>query len=165
MRAGEFGRVMKLQKATLFALYSLLELALRPDRQLSAGEIAEKYGISNNHLAKVLRDLGRAGLVEATRGVGGGYRFAGNAKRTTLLDVIELFEEIGAPSSQGGDRGARTDIGLSLHPVLDEIEQIARATLDSITIETLVNQIRRRAEQGAEAGRAPPARLAARAAK
>jgi Rrf2 family protein len=156
---------MKLQKATQFALYSLLELALEPERQLSAGEIAEKYGISNNHLAKVLRDLGRAGLVESTRGVGGGYRFAGNAKRTTLLDIIELFEDIGAPSSESGDRGARTDIGRSLHPVLNEIEQIARATLDSITIETLVNQIRRHAERGGEAGQPPPLRVAARAAK
>lgn len=154
---------MKLQKATQFALYSVLELALDPDRQLSAGEIAEKYGISNNHLAKVLRDLGRAGLVESTRGVGGGYRFSGNAKRTTMLDIIELFEDIAAPGTDGGDGGARTDIGRSLHPVLNEIEQIARATLDSITIETLVNQIRRNAKQSGE-GR-PALRVVARSAK
>jgi Rrf2 family nitric oxide-sensitive transcriptional repressor len=153
---------MKLQKATQFALYSVLELALDPARQLSAGEIAEKYGISNNHLAKVLRDLGRAGLVDSTRGVGGGYRFSGNAKRTTLLDIIELFEDIGGPASESGDRGASTDIGRSLHPVLNEIEQIARATLDSITIETLVNQIKRNADRGAEG--APALRLV-RAAK
>ena len=55
---------MKLQKATLFALFSVLELAREPGRQLSASEIAEAYGISVNHLAKVLRELGRAGLVE-----------------------------------------------------------------------------------------------------
>ncbi|MBL8665483.1 MAG: Rrf2 family transcriptional regulator [Candidatus Odyssella sp.] len=154
---------MKLQKATQFALYSVLELALDPERQSSAAEIAEKYGISNNHLAKVLRDLGRAGLVESTRGVGGGYRFSGNAKRTTLLDIIEMFEDIGAPASDAADRGARTDIGRSLHPVLNEIEQIARATLDSITIETLVNQIKR--NTGAAPGAAPELRAVVRAAK
>lgn len=156
---------MKLQKATQFALYSVLELALDPGRQLSAGEIAKKYGISNNHLAKVLRDLGRGGLVESTRGVGGGYRFSGNAKRTTLLDIIEMFENIGAQGSDGGDRGASTDIGRDLHQVLNEIEQIARATLDSITIETLVNQIKRSAERGGEAGQARALRLVARSAK
>jgi Rrf2 family protein len=155
---------MKLQKATQFALYSILELALDPERQLSAGEIAEKYGISNNHLAKVLRVLGRAGLVESTRGVGGGYRFSGNAKRTTLFAIIEMFEDIGAQSSDGGDQGVRTDIGRSLHPVLIEIEQIARATLDSITIETLVNQIKRHAGRGSETGRAAH-RLATTSAK
>ena len=75
---------MKLQKQTVIALLATLELARDPARTLSAGEIADQFGISVNHLAKVLRDLGRAGLVEAVRGVGGGYRFSGNAKRTSL---------------------------------------------------------------------------------
>jgi Rrf2 family protein len=154
---------MKLQKATQFALYAILELALDPRRQLSTGDIARKYAISNNHLAKVLRDLGRAGLVESTRGVGGGYRFSGNAKRTTLLDVIELFEDIAAPGAGGGDAGAGTDVGRNLLQVLTEIEEIARATLDSITLETLVSQIKRAAEGDSAAGRARPLRLVARA--
>ena len=93
--------MMSLQKATLFALYAVLELAEDTDRQLSASEIAERYNISTNHLAKVLRDLGRAGLVESVRGAGGGYRFCGNAKRTTLLDVVRLFEEVGAGPTSG----------------------------------------------------------------
>ncbi len=62
---------MKLQKATRCVLFAILELARHPERQISAGEIADKYAISVNHLAKVLRDLARAGLVEATRGARG----------------------------------------------------------------------------------------------
>ena len=54
---------MKLQKSTQFGLYAILELARDPERQLSATDIAKIYSISSNHLAKVLRDLGRAGLV------------------------------------------------------------------------------------------------------
>ncbi len=45
---------MKLQNATLFALLSVLELAREPGRQISATEIADRYGISANHLAKML---------------------------------------------------------------------------------------------------------------
>src|ERR1039458_7315287 len=67
---------MQLQKASSFALYAVLELAGNPTSQLSGTEIADKYGISAHHLAKVLRELGRAGIVEAARGVGGGYRLA-----------------------------------------------------------------------------------------
>ena len=78
---------MRLQIATRIALYAILQLADDPRKQLAAAEIAERFGISVNHLAKVLRTLGRAGLVEALRGVGGGYRFRGNAKRVTLLHV------------------------------------------------------------------------------
>ena len=88
---------MKLQKNTLFALYSVLESAARPGRQLSAREIARQHRISPHHLAKVLHTLAQAGVVESVRGVGGGYRFAGNAKRLTLMDVIELFEGVSAP--------------------------------------------------------------------
>ncbi len=79
---------MKLQRATRCALFAILELARHPERQISAAEIADKYGVSVNHLAKVLRDLARAGLIDATRGAGGGYRFSANAKRITLYQVV-----------------------------------------------------------------------------
>ena len=42
----------------------------------------------------------RARLVESIRGAGGGYRFCGNPKRVTLLDVISLFEEVGADEGE-----------------------------------------------------------------
>ena len=54
---------MKMQTSTMLALYSVLEAASNPDKQVSAAEIAEHYGVSAHHLAKVLRELGRAGLV------------------------------------------------------------------------------------------------------
>ena len=92
---------MKLQKATQFGLYAVLELARDPQSQKSAVDIARKYGISSNHLAKVMRDLGRAGLVASVRGAGGGYRFSGNSKRVTLMDVITIFEELGSDASDG----------------------------------------------------------------
>ncbi|MFL9829191.1 Rrf2 family transcriptional regulator, partial [Rhodoplanes sp. SY1] len=91
---------MKLQVATRHALFAILELASQPERQMSASDIAEKYAISPNHLAKVLRTLGRLGMVEASRGVGGGYRFSGNAKRLNLLDIVAVFEPIG-PNAAG----------------------------------------------------------------
>jgi Rrf2 family protein len=134
--------MMSLQKATLFALYAVLELAEDTDRQLSASEIAERYNISTNHLAKVLRDLGRAGLVESVRGAGGGYRFCGNAKRTTLLDVVRLFEEIGAGPTSGIVQD--TNAGVALSQVMDEIEEITHATLLSISIETMLKLMRKR---------------------
>ena len=86
---------MKLQISSRLAIFAALELLAHPDRQLSVGEIGAKYGVSNHHLAKVMNVLGRAGLVRSVRGVGGGYQFCGNPRRTTLLDLIELFEQLG----------------------------------------------------------------------
>jgi Rrf2 family protein len=136
---------MKLQIATRHALFAILELAAQSDRQMSASDIAEKYSISPNHLAKVLRTLGRAGMVEASRGVGGGYRFAGNAKRLNLLDIIAIFEPIGPTAGGGREAGDATSEGQSLRLVLNEIEDSARATLSSITVDTMLKIVRRTA--------------------
>ena len=145
---------MKLQKATLFALLSVLELARQPERQISATEIADRHGISANHLAKVLRDLGRAGLVEAVRGAGGGYRFSGNAKRTSLYDVIDLFGDIVTGDRRRQGPGEDTDIGRALGRVLDEIDEIAVATLKSITLATLLKTMGWHEQRLANAGNA-----------
>ncbi len=142
---------MKLQKATRFGLYATLELAANAGEQLSAGDIAEKYAVSINHLAKVLRTLGRARVIESVRGAGGGYRFAGNARRMTLLNIIELFEDIGPPAPEIEDPGEETGVGRALQDVLVEIDEISRATLGSITIETFLNMARRLKRPG-EAG-------------
>ncbi|MDA0240766.1 MAG: Rrf2 family transcriptional regulator [Proteobacteria bacterium] len=142
---------MKLQKASRFALYAVLELARDTSRQMSVTELADHFGISSNHLAKVLPDLARAGLVDSVRGAGGGYRFCGNAKRTTVLDVINLFESIGDDSVSSRDEAFGTDIGQALGSVLDEIDDIARATFGSITIDTLIKSIRRAQERQSRA--------------
>ncbi len=155
---------MKLQIATRIALYAILDLAADPARQLSAGDIAERFGISGNHLSKVLRTLGRAGLVEALRGAGGGYRFRGNAKRVTLLDVIRLFEDVEPPGAEARDPGAVTPEGRALRVVLDEIDDTARATLSSITLATMLKLIdqEQRASDEAEGTRRAVARVVGR---
>jgi len=144
---------VKLQKNTHLALCSVLEFAARPGAQLSAAEIAGKYRMSPHHLAKVLRTLGRAGLVRAARGAGGGYRFAGNPRRVTLMDVIALFEDISAPknATRRSGRRAKGEAGATAYEVedaigvvLSEIDEIARATFRSITLETMLKLVARR---------------------
>lgn len=138
---------MKVQIATRLALFAVLQLAADPERQFAAAEIAERFGISVNHLSKVLRTLGRAGLVEALRGAGGGYRFRGNAKRVTLLDVVHLFEDLGRAGAGDEEPGSSSAEGGALHRVLDEIDEIARATLSSISIATMLKLVEEQRRQ------------------
>lgn len=131
---------MKLQVNTMLALYSVMEFAADPERHIPAAEIAAKYGVSPHHLAKVLAELARAGVVESVRGVGGGYRFAANVRRLTLMDVIQVFEDIGA----GVRRDEQTEpVDRAIGTVLSEIDQIARATFSSITIATMLRLVDR----------------------
>ena len=134
---------MKLQKNTSLALYSVLEFAADPDRHISAAEIAEKYGVSSHHLAKVLSELAREGVVESVRGVGGGYRFAGNARRLTLMDIIRNFEDLSPATADRREPGERTPVGKALGAVLSEIDEIAKATFSSITLATMLRLIER----------------------
>jgi len=128
---------MKLQVSSQLAVFAVLELYARRDEQLSVAEIASKYEVSPHHLAKVMNTLGRAGLVRSVRGAGGGYQFAGNARRTTLLDIVELFENAGPAARNEDDLAEKTGEGRALSQVMKEIDDIARSTLGSITIATM----------------------------
>ncbi|MEM1050018.1 MAG: Rrf2 family transcriptional regulator [Pseudomonadota bacterium] len=140
---------MKLQVSSRLAIYALMELADGSDRQVSVTEIGEKYDISAHHLAKVMHTLGRAGLVRSIRGVGGGYVFCGNARRTTLLDVIVLFENPSA-GQEDIDAAKETPAGIALEKVLTEIDEIALATLGAITLSTLQKHKKRLERAGGD---------------
>ncbi len=138
-----------MQTSSRLAIYALIELAANPERQVSVSEIGDKYRVSSHHLAKVMHTLGRAGLVRSIRGVGGGYSFSGNAKRTTLLEVIELFEDTSGDCKLA-DPSKANDAEWVLFDVMCEIDDIARATFGAITLATMLKQIARRNKQAGE---------------
>lgn len=131
-----------MQKSSRLAIYALLELASDPTKQVSVSEIGEKFRVSSHHLAKVMHTLGRAGLVTSVRGVGGGYCFNGNAKRVTMLDIIGLFEDT-TGECKLNDVNRATPVEWAVFDVMCEIDDIAMATLGSITIATLLKQMGR----------------------
>ncbi|MFO1330750.1 MAG: Rrf2 family transcriptional regulator [Rubrivivax sp.] len=147
---------MKLQKNTLLALYSVLEFAGDPDRHISAAEIADTHGVSAHHLAKVLAELVRAGILDSVRGAGGGYRFAGNARRLSLMDVIQLFETIAPSASVREGDAAPAPVERALATVLAEIDQNAQATFRSITLATMLRLVQRQQAATPAAAPAPP---------
>lgn len=134
---------MRLQTNTSLALYSVLEFAGDPERHISAAEIAHKYGVSSHHLAKVLAALARSGIVGSVRGAGGGYRFTGNVKRLTLMDIVQMFEEIAPTPAHRGANGSSTPVEAALGVVLSEIDANAQATFSSITLATMLRLIER----------------------
>src|SRR5436190_515897 len=83
-----------------------------------------------------VRTLSGAGLVRGGRGAAGGYRFTGNRRRITLMDIVGLFEP--APGQRAKEPGEDTDIGATLQRVLLEVDEIAEATLRSISLETML---------------------------
>ncbi|TCM83543.1 Rrf2 family transcriptional regulator [Rhodovulum steppense] len=83
---------MRLTQFTDFGLRALMRLAGRPERGFATAELAEEFGVSRHHLAKVVARLAAAGLVETRRGGGGGLRLARPAAEIRLGEVVRLLE-------------------------------------------------------------------------
>lgn len=84
---------MRLTRYTDYAIRVLLHLAAHDDRQASIQEIADAYGISKDHLMKVVQQLSKAGFVAAQRGRGGGLRLGRPASEIRIGDVVRETEE------------------------------------------------------------------------
>jgi Rrf2 family protein len=133
--------MVKLNKSTRFALYSLVELSREPESVLSAKQIAEKYKISEHHVVKVLQQLARKKLIRSVRGIKGGFQIAKNPKKITMLDVVEIFEP--RTPQHGCALLDAVDIcqlkgACRIGNVLEEIQQQAYYTLKSVSIATLI---------------------------
>lgn len=83
---------MKLTSFTDYTLRVLMYLALHRDGLSTIAAIAEAYGISENHLMKVVHQLVRTGLVESVRGKGGGVRLAVEPESIRIGTVVREAE-------------------------------------------------------------------------
>ncbi|MGC4252180.1 MAG: Rrf2 family transcriptional regulator [Sphingobium sp.] len=84
---------MRLTRYTDYSLRVLIHLALHEERLCSIGEISRAYGISHNHLMKVVNALAHDGFVETLRGRSGGMRLARPAHQIGVGEVVRRTEE------------------------------------------------------------------------
>ena len=83
---------MRLSEYTDYTLRVLMYCATHRDRLVTIGELAEQHGLSKNHLMKVVNDLARQGLLETTRGRGGGLRLLAEPEAIRIGDVVRATE-------------------------------------------------------------------------
>jgi len=84
---------MRLTSFTDYGLRMLMRMASAPDRAFSTAELAEEFGLSRNHLSKIIQQLGRGGIVETRRGGGGGAVLCRDPSDIRLGDVVRLLEQ------------------------------------------------------------------------
>jgi Rrf2 family transcriptional regulator, nitric oxide-sensitive transcriptional repressor len=83
---------MHLTTFTDYTLRVLIYLAIEPGKLATIPEMANAYGISENHLMKVVHRLARSGVIESVRGKGGGVRLVRDPIDIRLGEVIRASE-------------------------------------------------------------------------
>ena len=86
---------MKATIHTDYALRLLIYLLLHPEERFSTRAVAEVYDVSLNHLNKVSQNLVHLGLLDATRGRGGGVMLTKEAHDWKLGDLVRNLEPDG----------------------------------------------------------------------
>jgi Rrf2 family nitric oxide-sensitive transcriptional repressor len=139
---------MRLTRFTDYSLRVLIYLGQNSENRVTIYQIAEAYGISKNHLMKVVSNLSRLQFVTAQRGPGGGIRLNRLPEDIRLNDVIGCTEkhlqELGA-DSQSGDIEATVHSRLgnflrhAMQAYLDDLAQFSLA--DVLEPESDANQM------------------------
>ena len=132
---------MKLNLFTDYALRSLMYLSWHRNRTVTAEEIARFYGISRDHIVKVIQELSRHGYVQARRGRGGGSVLARDPRSITVCDVITTFE--GAPALLDCLRNSNVcaiERTCRLKQTLSEAQSRMFDYLDTVSVEDIAGE-------------------------
>ena len=83
---------MQITRFTDYGLRTLMYVAARSESIASVKEVSEQYGISRNHLVKVVHRLSQLGYIETTKGKGGGIKIAKGTEKLRLGELIKQLE-------------------------------------------------------------------------
>ncbi|MEO3429325.1 Rrf2 family transcriptional regulator [Pelagibius sp. CAU 1746] len=149
---------MRLTVYSDYTLRVLMYLGLKGGGRATIQEISDCYGISKNHLMKIVQDLGHEGLVTTVRGKSGGLHLAlppedicvGEVVRKTEPDfrMVECFGEGAVDCLLHGS--------CVLATALDEALEAFLEVLDRYTLADLIKS-KRRLRQLLDLTSAPPA--------
>lgn len=131
---------MQLKLYTDYSLRVLIYLALQRGRMVNISEIAGHYGISRNHLVKVVHNLARGGFIRSRRGKGGGLELARDPAEIVVGSVVRYTEGALLPAECFDAENNRCVISgaCGLAAVLQKACDSFLATLDRYTLADLV---------------------------
>jgi len=136
---------VRLTNFTDYALRVLMYVGTKGDEISTIDEIANYYGISRNHLMKVVFLLGKLGYLSTSRGKGGGIRLGMDPAKVNIGKLVRQTEEDLAPVSclpdGGGDCRIRSVC--VLRDVLADALGAFLGTLDQYTLADLLEPKRR----------------------
>ncbi len=130
---------MRLTFSTDYALRLLMLVGLETARLVTIEEVADRFGISKNHLMKVAHQLGQRGYLETVRGRNGGLRLGKAPDQIVVGEVVRKMEPDFAVVECESPAGyCRIAPCCTLRSAMREAVQAFLAKLDQYTLEELL---------------------------
>lgn len=134
---------MRLSTRGRFAVAAMIDVALREHRgPVSLAAVSARQQISLSYLEQLFAQLRRAGLVDSTRGPGGGYTLGRRSEQISVADIIATVdpgtadEEAGTAAAKSGEDMARE--------LWDRLNAVMLDQMRSVSLRQLVEQQRAR---------------------
>jgi Rrf2 family nitric oxide-sensitive transcriptional repressor len=137
---------MRLTAFTDYSLRVLIYVALNSERNVTIREVADVYGISKNHLMKVVRELSQNGLLVAARGKNGGLRLGAAPQDINIGNVVRQMEaDLQLAECFHQDGHCAITPACSLKAMFAEALEAFFSVLDDYTLADMVQGKQRRA--------------------
>lgn len=132
---------MRLTTKGRYAVTAMLDLALHSgEGPITLSDISQRQGISLSYLEQLFSKLRKRGLVDSTRGPGGGYRLSRDAYKIAVSEVIMAVDESVDATRCGGEGNCQEDERCLTHELWCELSQQIFDFLSGISLGALVEQ-------------------------
>jgi Rrf2 family protein len=130
---------VKYSQATNYALHTMLYFVAFPaGKTIGVQQLAELQRLSPTYLSKILTKLVKAGLIESTPGINGGYRLIRNKADLSFLEVIQAIEGTASLFHCGPEEAHQ---GCLIREVMAKAEEQMEAYLKESRLVDLVGQL------------------------
>lgn len=132
---------MQITRKTDYGLRAISDLAQHGESAVPIGDIAQKHGIPDSFLEKIMQGLRQSGLVEATHGRGGGYTLSRPPSEISIKDVVHALEgPIALVVCLDPSLKCKIEAGCSTSSTWAVINERFEESLSTLTLEDVLKQ-------------------------
>lgn len=131
---------MRLTTKGRYAVTAILDLAIhyKDDAPITLADISRRQDISLSYLEQLFARMRKSGIIESTRGPGGGYRLARPAGTISIGEVINAVDECVDATRCGGHGNCQNDDRCLTHALWIDLSDKIVHFLNEITLGELV---------------------------
>ncbi len=132
---------MRLTTKGRYAVTAMLDLAIHFDKgSVTLADISRRQGISLSYLEQLFAKLRKKGLVDSTRGPGGGYRLSQPPSEIPVLDVIVAVDEKVDATACDGEGNCQDHARCLTHELWMDLSRQLYSFLENINLGKLMEQ-------------------------